>query len=392
MDMNIERITLTGRQYILLGTAHISRESVQDVRKVINDEKPDLVCIEIDKARYISLTSEDAWKKLNIIQVLKERKGFLLLANLILASFQRRLGLDLRIRPGAEMLEAINVSKELGIPFSLCDRDIQITLKRAWAKTRFFGKLKMLAVMLASMLSSETLSEEKIEELKSKGALQGMMEELAHFLPRVKEVLIDERDIFIAAGIYRAEGKKVLAVVGAGHVAGILVRLKKLHTGTLSDDVSSFLSIPRKSTVARGFPWIVPAAIVSAIIASAFLRGSDVTITNLLRWIILNGSLAAAGALISLAHPLTVVLAFIAAPITSLIPVVGVGLFTGILEAVLRKPRVLDFENLLDDIVSLKGFFRNRLTHVLIVFLLTNVGSTIGTFAAGIPIFASLFK
>jgi len=392
MDMNIERITLTGRQYILLGTAHISRESVQDVRKVINDEKPDLVCIEIDKARYISLTSEDAWKKLNIIQVLKERKGFLLLANLILASFQRRLGLDLRIRPGAEMLEAINVSKELGIPFSLCDRDIQITLKRAWAKTRFFGKLKMLAVMLASMLSSETLSEEKIEELKSKGALQGMMEELAHFLPRVKEVLIDERDIFIAAGIYRAEGKKVLAVVGAGHVAGILVRLKKLHTGTLSDDVSSFLSIPRKSTVARGVPWIVPAAIVSAIIASAFLRGSDVTITNLLRWIILNGSLAAAGALISLAHPLTVVLAFIAAPITSLIPVVGVGLFTGILEAVLRKPRVLDFENLLDDIVSLKGFFRNRLTHVLIVFLLTNVGSTIGTFAAGIPIFASLFK
>lgn len=290
------------------------------------------------------------------------------------------------------MLEAINVSKELGIPFSLCDRDIQITLKRAWAKTRFFGKLKMLAVMLASMLSSETLSEEKIEELKSKGALQGMMEELAHFLPRVKEVLIDERDIFIAAGIYRAEGKKVLAVVGAGHVAGILVRLKKLHTGTLSDDVSSFLSIPRKSTVARGFPWIVPAAIVSAIIASAFLRGSEVTITNLLRWIILNGSLAAAGALISLAHPLTVVLAFIAAPITSLIPVVGVGLFTGILEAVLRKPRVLDFENLLDDIVSLKGFFRNRLTHVLIVFLLTNVGSTIGTFAAGIPIFASLFK
>ena len=324
--------------------------------------------------------------------MLKEKKGFLLLANLILASFQRRLGLDLRIRPGAEMLEAINAAKELGIPYLLCDRDIQVTLKRAWAKTRFFGKLKMLAVMLASMVSSEKISEEKIEELKKKGALQGMMEELSHFLPKVKEVLIDERDIFIATGVYRSEGKKILAVVGAGHVSGILKRLKELHAGTLSEDVSSLLSIPRKSIAVRGLPWIVPAAIVGAIVASAFLRGSEVTITNLLRWIILNGSLAAAGAIVSLAHPLTVVLAFIAAPVTSLIPVVGVGLFTGILEAVLKKPRVLDFENLLDDIVSLKGFFRNRLTHVLIVFLLTNVGSTIGTFTAGIPIFASLFK
>ena len=391
MNPHIEHINLAGKQYILLGTAHISRESVLEVRQVITAEKPDRVCIEIDEARYRSLTSEDAWKKLNIIQVLKEKKGFLLLANLILAAFQRRLGLDIRIRPGAEMLEAISVSRELGIPFSLCDRDIQVTLKRAWAKTGFFGKLKMLAVMLASMLSREMLSEEKIEELKSKGALQGMMEELSNFLPRVKEVLIDERDIFIAAGVHRAEGEKVLAVAGAGHVAGILQRLKELHAGTLSDDVSQLLTIPRKSLAARGIPWILPMAIVGAIIASVFLRGLDVTTTNLLRWVILNGSLASAGALVCLAHPLTIVLAFIAAPITSLIPVVGVGLFTGILEAVLRKPRVLDFENLLDDIVSLKGFFRNRLTHVLIVFMLTNVGSTIGTFAAGIPIFASLF-
>ena len=392
MGTHIERISFDGRQYILLGTAHISKESIREVRQAIIDEKPDRVCIEIDRARYVSLTSDASWKKLNIVQVLKERKGFLLLANLILASFQKRLGLDLRIRPGAEMLEAINTCKESGIPFSLCDRDIQITLRRAWAKTGFFGKLKMLAVMLASLLTRETLSEEKIEELKNKGALQSMMEELANFLPRVKEVLIDERDIFIATKAYHAEGNRVLAVVGAGHVMGILQRLKELHAGIISDDVNPLLSIPPRNFVARSLPWVLPAAIVGAIVASAFLRGSDVTVTNLLRWVILNGSLSAIGALLALAHPFTIILAFAAAPVTSLIPVVGVGLFTGILEALLRKPRVLDFENLLEDIVSLKGFFKNRITHVLIVFLLSNVGSTIGTFAAGIPIFASLFK
>jgi len=245
--------------------------------------------------------------------------------------------------------------------------------------------------MLASMFTREKLSEDQIEELKKKGALQGMLEELAQFLPSVKEVLIDERDVYLATNIYKAQGEKIVAVVGAGHIPGIVRRLEELEKGNVSDDTSDLNKIPPKSALAKIIPWVVPAAIIGAIVAGFILRGSDVTLQNIYKWILFNGSLAALGAVASLSHPFTIVLAFVAAPFTSLVPVVGVGIFTGILEAALRKPKVVDFETLHDDITSFRGFFRNRITHILIVFFLTNIGSTIGTFIGGIPLFTSLF-
>jgi len=166
--------------------------------------------------------------------------------------------------------------------------------------------------------------------------------------------------------------------------------LRELHEGA-STDTSALIEVPPKSAVARVAPWLLPVAILGAVVAGFFLRGSDVTVNNILKWIVVNGTLAALGAGVALAHPLTILLAFVAAPITSLIPVVGVGLFTGILEAVLKKPRVLDFEGLNDDLATLKGFYRNRVTHVLVVFLLSSLGSVFGTFLGGIPLFASLF-
>jgi pheromone shutdown-related protein TraB len=391
MGDNITRVFFGKREIILVGTAHVSQESVNEVRETIGTEKPDRVCIELDESRYTALTKEDAWKNLNIIKVLRERKGFLLFSNLILSSFQRRLGMDLKMKPGMEMLEAIRASERNHIPFSLCDREIQITLKRAWKKTSFWGKNKMLAAMLASMFTREKLSEDQIEELKKKGALQGMLEELAQFLPSVKEVLIDERDVYLATNIYKAQGDKIVAVVGAGHIPGIVHRLEELEKGNASDDTSDLNHIPPKSTVAKIIPWILPAAIIGAIVAGFILRGSDVTLQNIYKWVLFNGSLAALGAVASLSHPFTIVLAFVAAPFTSLVPVVGVGIFTGILEAALRKPKVVDFENLHEDITSFRGFFKNRITHILIVFFLTNIGSTIGTFIGGIPLFTSLF-
>ena len=212
----IKRLQLGGREIILLGTAHISRESAEEVRSVIEQEKPDRVCIEIDQARYQSLTQGASWRNLDIRLVLREGKGFLLLSNLVLASFQKRMGLDLGIKPGAEMIEAINTAQEHDVPFSLCDREIQTTLKRAWAKSGFFAKMKMLAVMLASIFSSQKLSEEEIEKLKKKNVLESALEEISVFLPSVKEVLIDERDIYLATRVFQSEGKKVVAVVGAG--------------------------------------------------------------------------------------------------------------------------------------------------------------------------------
>jgi pheromone shutdown-related protein TraB len=391
MSGSVTRISLGEREFILLGTAHISRESVDEVKTIISTEKPDRICVEIDESRYKSLTQADAWKNLNITQVLRQGKGFLLMSNLVLASFQKRLGLDLGVKPGAEMIEAVKTAQQEDIPFSLCDREIQITLKRAWSKSGFFAKLKMLAVMLASIFTSQKLSEEEIEKLKKKNVLENMLEEISEFLPSVKEVLIDERDVYLATRVYQSTGTRVVAVVGAGHVPGMINRLQALDTGEASEDIAALDEIPPKNPVVKSLPWIVPVAIVGAIVAGFIVRGSDVTLPHIYRWVLINGTLSAIGALVALAHPLTIVLAFAAAPFTSLVPVIGVGILTGILEGTLRKPRVADFENLQDDIASFRGFFKNRFTHVLIVFMLSNIGSSVGTFIGGIPLFASLF-
>jgi pheromone shutdown-related protein TraB len=391
MSENVTRVSFDTREFILLGTAHVSRESVQDVQDLIETEKPDRVCVEIDASRYKSLTQADAWKNLNITQVLRQGKAFLLMSNLILASFQKRLGLDLGIKPGAEMIEAVSAAQRMDIPFSLCDREIQVTLKRAWSKSGFFAKMKMLAVMLASIFTSQKLSEEEIEQLKKKSVLESALEEISQFLPSIKEVLIDERDIYLATRVYQSEGRKVVAVVGAGHVPGMVKRLQELHTGVVDEDISELDKVPPKNPVLKKLPWIVPVAIVGAIVAGFIVRGSEVTLPYIYRWILINGTLSALGALLALAHPFTIVLAFIAAPFTSLIPVIGVGILTGILEGTLKKPRVRDFENLHVDIASFRGFYRNRVTHVLIVFMLSNIGSSIGTFIGGIPLFTSLF-
>lgn len=391
MSDTVTRITIGEREIVIVGTAHISKESVLEVKNIINDEKPDRVCIELDESRHKSITQSNSWRNLNITQVLKQGKGFLLLSNLVLSSFQRRMGMQLGNKPGEEMLAAIEVCNHLEIPYSLCDREIQTTLKRAWSKSGLWGKNKMLAAMLSAIFTREKLSEEELENLKSKSALQGMLEELAQFLPSAKEVLIDERDIYLATRIFQADGKRIVAVVGAGHVPGIIKRLNELHEGKADFDLTGLDQIPPKGILSKSLPWVLPVAIIGAIIAGFFIRGSDVTLNNMLKWVLVNGSLAAVGSIIALAHPLTILLAFLAAPITSLIPVIGVGIFTGILEAALRKPRVSDFENLPDDLLKVKGFFKNRFTHVFIVFFLSSVGSSIGTFIGGIPLFTSLF-
>ena len=328
---------------------------------------------------------------MNVSQVLREGKGFFLLAQLALASFQRRIGADLGVKPGEEMLAAIVTAKESGIATSFCDREIQITLKRAWSRSGFWNKNKMLAALLSSIFTKEKLSETDIEALKKKNALQAMLEELAEYLPSAKEVLIDERDRYLADRIYQAEGSKKVVVLGAGHVPGVVEHLKKLHGTDGTRDIGELSTIPPRSFFSRVLRWFIPAAIIGAIIAGFILRGTDVTLNNLVKWVLINGTLSAFGSLIVLAHPLTILLAFVAAPFTSLVPVIGVGIFTGILEAALRKPRVLDFEQLNDDLASVRGFLRNRFTHILLVFFFSSLGSSIGTFIGGIPLFASLF-
>jgi pheromone shutdown-related protein TraB len=389
MEETIRRVNLGERQFILVGTAHVSRESVEEVKRVIREEQPERVCLEIDPSRYSSLAEKNRWSNLDIARVLREGKGFLLLANLVLSAFQRRLGRELGVQPGEEMLAAIDVCRELGIPFSLCDRDIQITLRRAWARSGFWGKNKMLAALLASVFTTEKLKEEDIEKLKKTDALQGMMEELADYLPAVKEVLIDERDRYLATRLYQAEGRKVVAVVGAGHMDGIVRTLQALAGGQIDDRTAALEEIPRRRRPTRLLSWLIPLIIVGLMAAGFLKSGWQLGLSMIWRWFLVTGSLSALGALAALAHPFTILLAFVGAPITTLNPAVGIGLFTGYLEAMLRKPRVVDFERLPVDIVSLRGFFRNRITHILLVFFLSSVGGMLGTFI-GIPYLSSL--
>jgi pheromone shutdown-related protein TraB len=387
----ITRLQIGDREFILVGTAHVSKASVEEVREVIQKEDPERVCIEIDETRYNSLVKKQRWQNLNIGQVLRERKGFLLLANLVLSSFQRRLGVEIGVAPGEEMLTAVQVCQEQGIAFSLCDRDIQVTLRRAWGRSSFWGKNKMLAAMLSSIFTREKLDAEEIERLKNRSTFQNMMEELASFLPSVKEVLIDERDRYLATRLYNAEGKKIIGVIGAGHVEGIVESLLALEAGTLENDISSLETIPPRKKISRVLPYLVPAIIVGLIVAGFFRSGWQLSLSMMWKWVLVNGTLSAIGSLLALAHPITIAAAFLGAPITSLNPTIGVGLVTGIIEATLRKPRVTDFENLPEDLLSFRGFFRNRITHILLVFLFSSIGSTLGTFI-GIPYLTSLLR
>lgn len=388
MSQTIRRVELKDRTVILAGTVHISSESAEEARELIAGEKPGRVCVELDEGRWRSMSQGSGWESLDIGKVLKEGRGFLLMANLALSGFQRRMGAGSASRVGEEMLAAVAAAQAEGIPYSLCDREVQVTLKRAWSRSGLWNKAKLMASLLDSAFASEELSPEEIEKLKEKSELDEMMSELASYLPSVKEVLIDERDRFLASRIYREREGLVVAVVGAGHLDGIESWLRRLDSGEVSSDTSDIESTPPPSKAGKIVGWSIPAILVG-LIAVGFLRsGSAVTLDLVLRWVLLNGSLAALGSALCLAHPLTILFSFVSAPIASLNPFVGVGLFAGLAEAFLRKPRVADLENLAQDATSVRGFYRNRVTKILLIFFLSSIGGMIGNFIA-LPFLAS---
>ena len=378
----INRISLDNREILLIGTAHVSHESVDEVKQKIEEENPGRVCIEIDEGRYQSIIDEESWKKLDIHQALKQKKGFLMIASLILGSFQKKIGADIGIRPGEEMKIAAEAAVAKGIPFSFSDRPIQITLQRAWAKSNLWNKMKLLSSLIASAFTTEKVDKSDIEELKNSNALQGMMEELADYLPSVKEVLIDERDRYLATSIFDTKEEKIVAVVGAGHGPGILRWLEKLNNKEVSTDISDISVVPPKRAYEKAIPWIIPVVIVGIIAVGFFKSGVTVGLKMILVWILANGIPSALGAIIAAAHPFTILISFVAAPITSMNPTIGVGFVSGLLESTFRKPRIKDLENLQDDAASVKGWYKNRVLRILLVFLLSSLGSAIGTWWA----------
>jgi pheromone shutdown-related protein TraB len=380
--VSIERIVVGDRETVLVGTAHVSRSSAEEVAAVIRAERPDRVCIELDEARFRTMSEKQTWKEIDVYRVLREGKGLYMLATLVLGSFQRRLGKDLGVEQGAEMRAAVDTANELGIPFSFCDRDIQVTLRRAWSKAGLWGRAKMLAAMMASVITREKLSEEEVERLKERNALEEMMDELADYLPAAKAVLIDERDRYIAAKIHAAEGRRIVAVVGAGHLKGIEEHVRALAAGGVDFGTAELDELPRKKLVSRMLPWTIPALFVVILVLGFLRAGAGVTLQMILRWFLVSGTLTAVGTIAALGHPLTILAGFISAPFTAIHPLIGVGFVTGIVEAAVRKPRISDFESLADDTVSLRGFYRNRFTRILLVFFLSSIGNSIGTFIA----------
>ena len=392
MSQTQKVLELNGRKITLIGTAHVSKESIEEVTQTIKSLNPDCVAIELDEKRADSIQNAEKYSQLDIIKVLKRHEGFLLLANLILASFQRRMGLNVGVKPGDEMLAAINTANEMNIPSVMVDRPIQITLKRAWAKNSFWGKCKLFALLISSAFSKEEVDPSEIENLKNSSEMDSMMEELAKEMPVIKKVLIDERDEYLASKIWDAQGENVVAVLGAGHLPGVEKHLQKLASGEETTDVNEISEILPKSVVSKIAAWIIPALIIG-LIAAGFIYGGKKAGTQLLTtWFLWNAIPAALLSIIALAHPITILVAFVAAPFTSLCPFIGIGFCTAIVQALVCKPKVSDMESLQDDVGSVKTFYKNRILKVLLVFILSTLGSALGTFAGGSNVIAKLLS
>ncbi|KAB2888239.1 MAG: TraB/GumN family protein [Desulfobulbaceae bacterium] len=375
-----------GRQIILVGTAHISQESVQLVRTVIDQEHPDCVCLELDDKRYQALTQKEQWQSLDLREVIRKKQLSTLIISLFMASYQKRLGSKLGVIPGAELLAADQAAKERQIPVALCDRDIRITLRRAWKSTSLWKKSYLMTSLLASLFDDTEISEEKLAELKRKDVLTEMMDELGGALPDLKRVLIDERDIFIAEKIKSSPGKRLVAVVGAGHVSGIIRELEHDNRQRIPE----ISLIPPVSTIWKIAGWGIPVLIIAALIIIGINKGASVAGANFLFWSLAHGIPAALGAMIAMAHPYTTIGAFSAAPFTSLSPLIGAGYVTAFIQVMQRPPVVREFETASSDMATIKGWWRNKLLRVILVFFLTTLGSALGTWIGGYRILSDL--
>lgn len=376
----VYRLQQGDREVILIGTAHISQTSADLVTEMIQKEKPDTVCVELCNTRYQTLLNPDAWKKTDIVQVIKQKRTFVLFLNFMLSSIQRRMAKDMNVTPGLEMQAAIDEAKAQNAEVSTIDREVRTTLQRVWGLMGFWTKMKLFnQILLGLFEEEEDISEEHIEALKEKGALEMLLQEMGDQLPGVKERLIDERDLYMVEKIRQAPGQKLLAVVGAGHVPGMMK-----HWNDTTIDMEELDRLPNPSPWTTLLKWAIP-LVVLVLLVAGFLKGDPSTamergMNGIIGWIVVNGGLAALGALIAFGHPLTIVASFIAAPITSLNPLIGVGYVSGLVEALVRRPTVEAFEELPEAILTAKGWWNNQVTRILLVFILSSVGSSIGTF------------
>jgi pheromone shutdown-related protein TraB len=370
---------------ILVGTAHISKDSVEEVKEVIEKYKPDIVAVELCKRRYDAITKKDQWESTPVDKLLKSNNAYLMLAQTFLSAIQRKLGKEYGVEPGSEMIAAMNEAEKHGLEVALVDRDISITLKRAWRKMGIREKFRLTWEFLKAIMGydEEELEELDLKKLMDQDVISALMDEFSEIAPSITDVLIHERDIYIAKKILDESKKgRVVAVVGAGHLKGIQKQLEKKE---LKIDLKTLEDVPKKRVkISKVIGYSIPVLFVALIAWLFFTRGPsafDELKNVFLWWFLIVGGFSAIGTLIARGHPFSIGTAFVAAPFTALHPAIAAGWVAGYVEAKVRTPVVKDFQDL-SKIESFKDFWNNKVIRLLMVVALANLGSMIGTIVA----------
>lgn len=384
-ENNVTKLTYEDKEIILIATAHVSMESVELVKRVIEEEQPDSVCIELDDERYQNIQNPKAWENTDIVQIIKSHKVGFLIANLILGAYQKKMAKKLNTRVGGEMLQGMDSAKEIGATLVLADRSIQTTFLRIWRKMSIWKKAKLLGSFVFSSDEDSEISDEDLQNMLQEDMLESAIASMKDEFPQIGEILIHERDQYLATKIREAPGKKIVAVLGGAHVPGIKKEIFK------EQNIQEISVVPPKSIFSKIAGWIIP-AIITGIFVYSFAISIQTGLRQLSLWVLWTGTLAALFATVTLAHPLSILTAFISAPITTLHPLLACGWFAGLVEATIKKPTVQDIQNIQNDIFSLKGYFRNRFLKTILVIFMTNLGASIGTFVAGTDIIRTLLK
>lgn len=389
----IKEILLGESKITLLGTAHVSRSSAEKVQELLNSGDYDAVAVELCPSRFNALINPDDLAKMDLFKVVKQGRVMMVMANLALGAYQQRLANQFGIAPGAEQREAIRIAQESNQPLLLIDREISTTLKRVAGNLSWWKRLTLFTGLLASILSKDDVTEEEIEHLKEGDILETTFAEFAEDRQDLYLPLIDERDRYMAARLRQEieeQGhENLLVVIGAGHMNGIANYLQQSDQTNPTETISQLEQEPKPSSWPKLIPWLIVVLVLSGF-AIGFSRSPELGWELIADWVLINGGLSALGALLAVAHPLTILTAFLAAPLTSLNPAVGAGMVTAMAEVFLRKPTVADFSQLRDDTTNAKGWWRNRVSRTLLVFLFSTIGSAAGTYIAGFRIFGRL--
>ena len=369
---NVTRIESGDREIFIVGTAHISRRSVDEVRRVIEEVRPDTVCVELDQTRYDALVDDSRWRRLDIFEVIRQDKMLFFLATLVLTAYQKKLGDKLGVRPGAEMLAAVEAARGVGARVVLADRDVQATLKRSFRSLSFWNKSKLLAVLIGAFFATDEITEDQIEQLKDRDTLSELMKAFAQEMPELQVPLIDERDRYLMSSVEEAPGRRIVAIVGAGHVEG----MQRYFGQKVNRDALTVIPPPSKVTAA--LKWLIPVVVLGAFYFGYQGHQGERLLQMVMAWVLPTSISCALFGVIAGATWPTVLTALFAAPITTLNPAIAAGMFTGFVEAWVRRPTVEDCERINQDMTTIRGMYRNRFTRVLLVAVATTLGAALG--------------